>query len=469
MEVIDLIKHGESKTLEFKELLPKGNKLSRTVVAFSNTAGGKIIIGVDDKRNLIGISDDEDIFKIIDTVNSMIYDNCFPQINFNVYAETIENKTIIIIEIFLGREKPYYLKKEGINSGVYIRVGAMNRKAELQNIISMERERQNISFDEEIDKELNFKGLDLSILKKKFLEVGKELSEEKLINMKLIEKEGKNISISRGMGIILGKYENTEIKCARFKGTDSNYFLDKKEFNSNIFENIKNVEIFLKTHLNLRSEFNGMQRKDILEIPELALREALINAVVHRDYSNLGRDIKIAIYDHVVEITSPGGLPNTLTLDSLYTGRSEIRNRVLARVFKEIDFIEKWGTGLTRIKNLCLEAGLKIPEIREAGDFLSIKFYRLENNKKISSGKVAESSGKVAESSGKVAERNGISSEEKILEYIKKNEEITSQIVCELLGIKSAMARRILKNMMENNAIIRKGIGRNTYYTELKL
>ncbi len=456
MDIIELIKLGENKTLEFKELLPKGTKLAKTVVAFSNTAGGKIIIGVDDKRNLIGIPEDEDIFKTIDTINSIIYDSCSPKINFNAYVETIEDKTVVVIEIFQGREKPYYIKKEGRDIGVYIRVGAMNRKAELQNIIAFEREKQNISFDEEIDSELDFNDLDLTFLKKKFLEVGKDLSEEKLINMKLIEKQGNYIHISKGLGIILGKYENTEIKCARFKGINMNYFVDKKEFNSNIFENIKNVEAFLKNHLNLRSEFKGMQRKDILEIPELALREALINAIVHRDYSNLGRDIKVAIYDHVVEITSPGSLPNTLTIDQLYTGRSEIRNRVLARVFKEVDFIEKWGTGLTRIKELCLEAGLKSPEIREVGDFVSITFYRPIN--KI----VADSSGIVADSSGIVAE-----SDNQILKYLEINGKITSQIVCELLNIKGAMARRILKRMTEEKLIVRKGTGKNTHYTIL--
>lgn len=118
-------------------------------------------------------------------------------------------------------------------------------------------------------------------------------------------------------------------------------FLDKKELTGNIFEKIENIQMFLENHLNLSSEFERFQRKDILEIPTLVLREGIINAIVHRDYSNQGRNIKIGIYDDVVEIVSTGGLPSTLTIEQIYFGRSEIRNRVLARIFKEFNFIEK--------------------------------------------------------------------------------------------------------------------------------
>lgn len=132
----------------------------------------------------------------------------------------------------------------------------------------------------------------------------------------------------------------------------------------------------MENHLNLSSEFEKFQRKDILEIPTLALREGIINAIVHRDYSNQGRDIKIGIYDDVVEIVSPGGLPSTLTIEQIYSGRSEIRNRVLARIFKEFNFIERWGSGINRMINLCKNANLKAPEIRETGDSVILTFYR---------------------------------------------------------------------------------------------
>ena len=108
----------------------------------------------------------------------------------------------------------------------------------------------------------------------------------------------------------------------------------------------------------------------------IALREALVNALVHRDYVNQGQDIKVGVYDDVVNVVSPGGLPSTLTAETLLDGRSEIRNRVVARVFKELGYIEQWGSGIQRIRVACLDWGLAEPRIREKGDFVDVEFYR---------------------------------------------------------------------------------------------
>lgn len=121
--------------------------------------------------------------------------------------------------------------------------------------------------------------------------------------------------------------------------------------------------------MNLKAEILGLQRTETFELPIAAIREALINALVHRDYSNFGRDIKVGIYDDAVNIVSPGGLPNGITLEEALTGRSEIRNRVLARVFKELGYIEQWGSGIARIQELCEQAGSQTPVFKETGDF----------------------------------------------------------------------------------------------------
>lgn len=138
----------------------------------------------------------------------------------------------------------------------------------------------------------------------------------------------------------------------------------------------------------------------------LALREGIINAIVHRDYSNQVRDIKIGIYDDIVEIVSPGGLPSTLTIEQIYSGRSEIRNRVLARVFKELDYIEKWGSGINRMINLCRDVKLKVPEIRETGDSISLVFYRKDYDLQNDTGLVPDNTGldKLSETEREVLE-----------------------------------------------------------------
>ena len=131
--------------------------------------------------------------------------------------------------------------------------------------------------------------------------------------------------------IVLGKLDNVAVKCARFKGTTMNEFIDKKEFTGNLFEILENVISFLKNHLNLSAKIDDLKRKEEYEIPLVAIREALLNALVHRDYTR-NRDIKVAVYDDILEITSPGALPNGITIEDISNGRSELRNKVLANL-----------------------------------------------------------------------------------------------------------------------------------------
>ena len=197
---------------------------------------------------------------------------------------------------------------------------------------------------------------------------------------------------------------------------------------------MEQVVAFIKSHINLRGEIKGLQRTDTLELPEAALREALINAMIHRDYTNQGRDIKVGVYDNTVTIVSPGGLPSALTMETLLDGRSEIRNRVVAKVFKELGYIEQWGSGLQRIRSACLAQDLKEPLIQERGDFVGVEFYRSP----------VEIDQDQSRSIGKVSEK-----EQDILDYLKSQKTVTSKQVETLTGLKEARARRILKEMIE--------------------
>ena len=156
-------------------------------------------------------------------------------------------------------------------------------------------------------------------------------------------------------------------------------FLDKKEYRGDLFHQLSQAELFIKNHLHLKAEILGLQRTETYEIPISAIREALINAIIHRDYSNFGRDIKLGIYDDYLNIVSPGGLPNGITLEEALQGRSEIRNKVIARVFRRLDYIEQWGSGIARIQQLCEEAGSPKPIFQETGDFVDIEFSRDKN------------------------------------------------------------------------------------------
>jgi ATP-dependent DNA helicase RecG len=138
--------------------------------------------------------------------------------------------------------------------------------------------------------------------------------------------------------------------------------------------------VSIGTEVLVSPQITQLKNKEVPEIPYVAIREALVNAVVHRNYSNLGRDIRIGIYDDIVDIVSPGGFPSTLTQDDVLNGRSEIRNRVIARVFKELGYIEQWGSGIQRIISSCRTYGLKAPVIIEKGDSVEVNIYRKQNS-----------------------------------------------------------------------------------------
>ncbi|MBN2824163.1 MAG: putative DNA binding domain-containing protein [Campylobacterales bacterium] len=379
MNIKELINNGETKRLEFKAQLPKNEAIVKTIIAFSNTSGGKLIIGVRDDREIVGIEDD-DIFELKDRVSSLIFDSCYPNILPEIYTLNIDNRLLLVIEVFRGNLLPYYLKSEGKNQGTYIRIGATNRQASFENIVELERQRRNI-YNE-------------------FEKIGKSCDSKKLQNMKLIKEVNGRLMPSNALGIVLGKFDNVMIKCARFKGTTMEHFIDKKEFSGTLFEILEDAIKFLQNHLHLSATIEGLRRVEEYEIPLIALREIVLNAIIHRDYTR-NSDIKIAIYDDMVEIISVGGFVNGLTIEEIGNGRSELRNKVVANLFKELQLIESWGSGLEKVRNSCEQQGITFA-LAEKGSFVEAVFERPKKAK--SAEKPSETVGKVSEKYRKVSE-----------------------------------------------------------------
>ncbi len=451
--LLDEIKKGENKRLELKEKLPSSEAIAKTVVAFRNTSGGKIVIDVDDNRQIIGIDEDK-IFEYEEKISSIISDLCYPAILPEIYAQNIEGKVVLVIEVFRGSMLPYYLKNRGKLKGTYIRIGSTNRIADEIMIAELQRQRLNKSFDEEENFEIPLSKLQLEPIFEEFAKIGKKCDVKKLKNLKLIKNINHQELPTNALLIILGKFENTTIKCARFKGTKKEIFIDKKEFNSNLFENLRNTILFLQNHLHVSAKVEGLQLKEKLEIPLLALREAILNAIIHRDYQR-NSDIKVAIYDDIVEIVSPGGFPNGLTLEEVMSGRSEIRNKIVANLFKELGFVETWGSGIGKIQKLCKENSIKF-EINESGNFVSIVFYR-----PIETGiKVPNSAEKKPNSAEKI-----LNYQEKIIvEYLKENQKIDIYTAQKLLNVKERRAREILSNLVKKNILEKVGKTKGSFY-----
>ena len=449
MNIIDEIAKGESKTLEFKETLPQNSSIAKTIVAFSNRSGGKLVIGVDDDKNIIGI-DDKSIFELKDKIASIIYDTCYPNILPEIYTITTKDKLLLVIEVFRGNLIPYYLKKEGKNEGVFLRIGATNREASLENIIDLERQRNNISYDEEINYAVDFQSLDLTPIYKQFEKQNKNIDINKLKNLKLIKEEHSKLYATNALLIALGYYEHCTMKCARFKGTTMEIFIDKKEYSTDIFSTLANSLSFIQNHINLRGEIKGLYRVDTYEIPTEALREALINALIHRDYTNHGRDIKVGIYDDIVNIVSPGGLPNNITLHDIYNGRSETRNKVLANLFKELELIEKWGTGINRIKKLCIDKGLQEPLLSEKNDFIDIEFLR-----------EIESQETTQETTQEIKK---LSTKDKIIQELVKNKKVTRDQLSIITGVSTNAIKQHLSNLKKEGILKRVGSTKSGYW-----
>ena len=184
MDIKTIISHGENKVVEFKEQFT--NDLYKTVIAFSNTAGGKILIGVNDKREIIGLNDDINIFDLKDSIVNHIDDRCTPSIFPDIYTVYVSDKVICVIDIKKGQDLPYFEKNKGKELGTYMRIGSTNRIVELEAIEELERQKRHIGFDELVRKDYVFEDLDLRPLYTKFKEIGKDLKQSDLLNLKLI-------------------------------------------------------------------------------------------------------------------------------------------------------------------------------------------------------------------------------------------------------------------------------------------
>ena len=237
MNILELIKLGESKTVEFKQILPKSENLAKTIVAFSNTSGGKVFIGITDEKEIVGVSE-HDISEVYDKISNMIADTCYPLIVPEISTAFINDRNIIVVTVYSGSQKPYYLKSKGRDLGTYIRIGATNKQADNNSLAELERQRLNIAFDEEVVFDVNLEEINLEKLKVDFYKhTERDLTLESMENLKLlVSKNGKKYP-SRGLLILLGNakfFEYSKIKCARFKGRNVVDFLDMKEYTGSL-------------------------------------------------------------------------------------------------------------------------------------------------------------------------------------------------------------------------------------------
>lgn len=374
--IAQLLHEPESKMLEFKRDLSSPRPLLKTLVAFANSAGGRLIIGVADDKQIVGV---ENPLDAEERLCNLIADSISPRLAPNVELVTLQGKTLRVIEVFLSNSRPHWLNAEGSEEGVYVRLGSSNRKADRALITELQRSVQGVSFDEMPMPDLSVDDLDLNAAQQAFASV-RRLDEQALLTLKLLTHDQGRLVPTRGSILLFGKqrsqyFSDAWIQCGRFLGTQKLDIFDHIDIDLPLPQAVDEVMLFLKKHAFRGANLSEVRRKDVWSIPLGILREGLINAVVHCDYSQRGAPIRVVFLDDRIEIENPGILLPGLTIEEMKQGVWRIRNHVIARVFRELHLIEQWGTGVRRMYEEARQQGLPEPMIEEVGMRLRLTLY----------------------------------------------------------------------------------------------
>ncbi len=377
MDIRELLNRPESKTLEFKQDLSSLQPIIKTIVAFANTAGGILVVGGSPEGTLVGL---EDVLSAEEKMANVIAENVCPPILPEIEITTVNGKNLLIVRVAFGRG-PFYVKRLGKPGGVYIRLGSTSRPSGPELLEELERTTLNVSYDQQPVAELNIDHLDSDRISEFFRLIKRGSDQQKLLSMGITVPMEDRIVPSIGGLILFGKDEvrsrlvsDARVSCARFVGTDKVDILDRYDVNGTILDAIEEVPKFIARNTRLAAEIKTMRRKDIPEYSPVAIREVLINALVHADYSLIGSRIQVAIFSDRLEIQNPGMLPFGYTMESFRIGVSKARNKVLARVFREMEFIEEWGSGYRRISKACESGGYSLPKWQEIGAMMRVTF-----------------------------------------------------------------------------------------------
>ena len=381
---------GESVNLEYKEDIPaKTDRWMKTVVAFANGNGGRIVFGIKDQTKTVTGFKNEEIPMKIDMITNAIWDSCEPKIRADVYSQIIDGKNIIVAEIPKGMIPPYSIKGAGIWDGTYIRVSGTTRLAPEYLIKEMTLEGMNQSFDRrKVDRVLAATEVDalcarlyshaLNLVSEAEKEHIRQIGRAQLVSWGLIVEENGVDYATNGYQLLdgrLDKYEDATIQCAVFKGTDRANFITRKEFAGPIDEQIEEAYAFVLQHIRLGSRIEGLVRQDFYELPIKSIREMIANAVCHRSYL-VPQKIQVALYDDRLEVTTPGMLSRDITITKMELGQSLIRNKGIAAVFSYMSIIEGWGSGIPRIIKEAEEYHLQRPELIDMGGSFRMNLFR---------------------------------------------------------------------------------------------
>ena len=515
---IEEILAGESKNIKFKMALPeKSIKYMKSVIAFANGRGGKLIFGVrDEDQAIVGI-ESAYIFKTMDAITNAISDSCEPAIVPDVTLQAIAGKTIIIVDVPKGMQKPYYIKSKGVVEGTYVRVSGTTRQVDRYLLQELILEGTNRSFDQQSSDTIVLEEQVQEFCEKMYnhaLEMSRypgqreliqPVTRNQLISWQLLKEIEGQLIPSNGYLLLAGDnvtFPQAKIQCAVFKGTTRDIFITKKEFTSPLYQQLEDAYHFVLQNIRLGSRIDGLYRQDIYELPIRSIREMIANAACHRSYLN-SSSIQVALYDDRLEVTSPGMLHDELTINQMKQGMSKIWNKGISEAFSYMNIIEAWGSGIPRILREAKEYGLREPELIEMGHDFRINLFRAESTydkygvvdpkllyetsdsystkdihddpngtKEINDG-TNDTKDINDDTNGTKDGTNGTKDGTKdgtnktndtninrILALILDNPEITQKDLCEQMSLSIRTVKRIVSDLQKNNIIKREGSSR---------
>jgi predicted HTH transcriptional regulator len=367
VDLVELLKRPEGKTLEFKRDLSAPDGALKTIVAFANTAGGTVLIGVEDRsRHVRGVSEPLDLEeRVANLISDSIAPRLVPEIEILPWRRT----QVLAVQVYPSPSRPHYLKREGLDDGVYVRVGSTNRRADRALVDELGRFARGEAFDEQPMPGLDSEALDFRAASESFAPVRK-LARRDLETLRLVTThQGRMVPTVGGM-LLFGRdrerhFPDAWIQAGRFQGSDKSRIVDRAEIRSYPVRAVEEAIAFVQKHALHGAEIGAVRRKERWNLPPVVVREAVINAVVHTDYAQHGAPIRLSIFDDRLEVENPGLLPFGLTVEDLRHGISKLRNRVVGRIFHALGLIEQWGSGVQRMIAACRETGLGAPVFEE--------------------------------------------------------------------------------------------------------
>lgn len=439
--------HFENQNIEFKqEYVPD---IRKEVMGFANADGGTVYVGIRKDGFVLGVDDPDSVMlQIVNSLKDSLAPDIMPFVS--VFSENIEGKHVVEIQVTTGTNRPYYLREKGLKpSGVYVRKGSSTQPMTEDGIREMIIQNSGRSFEacRSMNQELTFTTF-IAKMKSRSLALGRS----QMRTLKLIGEDG----LYTNLALLLSDQCETTTKVALFQGTDKEVFRDRKEFSGSILKQLDDVYHFIDLMNKTKATFSGLNRMDKRDYPEEALREALLNSIVHRDYSFSGSNL-INIYEDRIEFVSLGGLVPGLELNSIFLGVSQSRNPNLAAVFYRMTLIESYGTGIGKIQRAYREERFK-PFFETARGVFRVT---LPNRNEPSPAFVSPD----PETKNHMAQKDALDNQKQlILDFTRENGKITRKEVEELLHSGTTKSFRLLRELCEEGELESQGNGKRSYY-----